>query len=222
MISLTTVDRVQALRYAGMHGAPDAHLSALTDICEKRLLSAVSPRSCERVYALARSPKGILCKGSRLLLTGRDIEAHLEGCTHALLLCVTLGEGADRAIRAAQAEDVTAGLLMDAMASAAVEQVCDLAEAAMLAKLPEFHAAWRFSPGYGDLPLDIQGDFLAAVDAPRRVGVCVSDSGLLLPRKSVTAIIGLSDKPLERHRMGCSACNLANTCPYRAKGAHCK
>lgn len=222
MITLTAIDRAQAFRYAGMRGEPDARLSALADDCEKRLLSAVSPKCTERVYPLEASPKGILCKGSRLLLTGSDIAAHLHECSHAVLFCATLGEGADRAIRAAQAEDITAGLLMDAMASAAVEQVCDLAEAEILAKLPEFHTTWRFSAGYGDLPLSIQGDFLAAVDAPRRVGVCVSESGLLIPRKSVTAIIGLSENPVERRRKGCAACNLSKTCPYRAKGAHCK
>lgn len=222
MITLTAIDRAQAFRYAGMHAQPDARLSALADECEKRLLAALSPRYTERVYPLMRLPEGIQCRGSCLLLTGQDIAAHLLDCSHALLFCVTLGEGADRAIRTAQTQDITMGLITDAMASAAVEQVCDLAEAEMLAKLPDFHATWRFSAGYGDLPLAVQGDFLAAVDAPRRVGVCVSESGLLIPRKSVTAVIGLSDTPLERHRKGCAVCNLSTTCPYRAKGAHCK
>ena len=222
MITLTAIDRVQAFRYAGMQAQPDAQLSAAADECEKQLLSAVSPRYAERVYPLEQTAQGILCRGSRLVLTGKDIAAHLEGCSHALLFCVTLGEGADRAIRTAAAQDILMGLLTDAMASAAAEQVCDLAEAEMLARLPDFHATWRFSAGYGDLPLALQGDFLGAVDAQRRAGVCVSESGLLIPRKSVTAVIGLSDKPVEQHRKGCAACNLSITCPYRAKGAHCR
>ncbi len=221
-MTLTAIDRRQALRYAGMQGDADTNLSALMDKCEKRLLSDISPRYIYRVCELDFGKMGIACKGSRLLLTGADIAAHLAECTHAVLLCVTLSQGADRAVRMAQAEDVTAGLLTDAMASAAAEQVCDLAEAEILSRFPNFHATWRFSAGYGDLPLDIQGDFLDAVDAARRIGVCVSESGLLLPRKSVTAIIGLSEKPMERHRKGCAVCNLAKTCPYRAKGAHCK
>ncbi len=222
MITLQSIDRAQAFRYAGMHGQPSAQLAALADVCEQQLLSAMHPRFIHRVYPLVFSENGIACKGSRLLLTGRDIAAHLKDCTHSILLCVTLSEGADRAIRMAQTQDVTAGLLTDAMASAAVEQLCDLAELQILETLPNFYATWRFSAGYGDLPLDIQEDFLAAVDAPRRIGVCVSESGLLIPRKSVTAIIGLSKQPVERHRKGCAACNLSVTCPYRAKGAHCK
>lgn len=221
-MTLGSIDRSQALRYAGMRGDADAPLSALADVCEKRLLSVISPRYIHRVYPLESCDAGIACKGSRLLLTGTDIAAHLEGCSHAVLFCATLSQGADRAVRTAQAEDVTAGLLTDALASAAIEQVCDLAETEILAGLSDYHATWRFSPGYGDLPLQLQGDFLDALDAQRKIGVCVSESGLLIPRKSVTAIIGLSEKPVGRHKKGCAACNLVNTCPYRAKGAHCK
>lgn len=222
MISIGRIDRTQAFRYAGMHGEPDAVLSALADDCEKRLLSAISTKYTYRIYPLESTSDGIACRGSSLLLTGKEIAAHLEGCSHALLFCATLGEGADRMVRAAQVQDITAGLLTDALASAAVEQVCDLAEREILAELPDLHPTWRFSPGYGDLPLALQGDFLAAVDAMRRVGVTVSDSGLLIPRKSVTAIIGLSDAPVQKGKRGCAVCNLSKTCPYRAKGEHCR
>jgi hypothetical protein len=216
------VDRSQAFRYMGMHTAPDAAFLALADICEKQLLSAVSPACVHRVYALEHREEGILCTGSRLLLTGQDITSHLRGCSRAVLFCATLSLGADREIRRACADDVLKGMMTDAMASALTEQVCDLAEAEILKALPESYATWRFSPGYGDLPLDIQGDFLAAVNAEKRLGVCVSESGLLTPRKSVTAIIGLSDTPVSRGRRGCAICSMSRTCPYRAKGAHCK
>lgn len=222
MIRLDSIDRRQALRYAGMRGDADTAISALAETCEKRLLSVITPRYIHRVYPLEFCENGIACMGSRLLLTGADIAAHLDGCSHAVLFCATLSQAVDRAVRTAQAEDLTAGLLTDALASAAIEQVCDLAEAEILAGISGFHTTWRFSPGYGDLPIGLQGDFLDALDAQRKIGVCVSESGLLLPRKSVTAIIGLSEKPIERHRKGCAACNLMNTCPYRAKGAHCK
>lgn len=222
MISIGRIDRTQAFRYAGMQCEPDERLAALADACETQLLSAVSPKYIHRVYPLEFRSDGIACTGSSLLLTGKEIAAHLQGCSHALLFCATLGEGADRMIRAAQVQDITAGLLTDALASAAVEQVCDLAEREILAELPDLHPTWRFSPGYGDLPLALQGDFLAAVDAMRRVGVAVSDSGLLIPRKSVTAIIGLSDAPVQKGKRGCAVCNLSKTCPYRAKGEHCR
>ncbi len=216
------IDRAQAFRYMGLHGEVPPFLGELADSYEPQLLAAVAAKYTYRMFSLTFTEEGVLCEGSGICLEGRDIRAHLEGCSRAALFCATLSMGADTAIRRAAAEDITAGMLTDAMASALTEQICDLAEAEILAGQPGLYAAWRFSPGYGDLPLTVQEPFLAALDAPRRIGVCVSESGLLTPRKSVTAVIGLSDRPLRRSRRGCAACNLVKTCPYRAKGAHCK
>ena len=46
----------------------------------------------------------------------------------------------------------------------------------------------RRSPGYGDLPLALSRTILAELDAPRKIGVSITDSNLLVPSKSVTAI----------------------------------
>ncbi|MBR3258643.1 MAG: vitamin B12 dependent methionine synthase, partial [Eggerthellaceae bacterium] len=51
-------------------------------------------------------------------------------------------------------------------------------------------------PGYGDLPLEVQPDLLGLLDASRRLGITLSDSLLMSPTKSVTAIVGL--RPAER------------------------
>ena len=52
----------------------------------------------------------------------------------------------------------------------------------------------RFSPGYGDLPIEVQKDFLPLLDAERRLGITLSESCLMAPSKSVTAIIGVASK----------------------------
>lgn len=219
---LTAVDRRQAFRYMGLHGAPSPQLLSLADVCEKALLSVIRPRYVHRIFPLVHREDAILCEGSTLLLTGEDIRHHLEGCDRAVLFCATLSAAADAQIRMQQQREITAGVMADAMASALIEQFCDQAEQEMLAACPDAHATWRFSPGYGDLPLSVQPAFLTAIDAERRTGVCVSESGILIPRKSVTAIIGLSDHPVQRQKRGCAICNMAAHCPYRAKGEHCK
>ena len=111
--------------------------------------------------------------------------------------------------------------MTDAMASALTEQLSDAAEAEILAGLPGLHPTWRFSPGYGDLPLTVQDDLLRSVNAEKRLGVTLSESGMLIPSKTVTALIGLSDHPVPKGKRGCAVCNLNKTCPYRAKGVHC-
>ena len=49
----------------------------------------------------------------------------------------------------------------------------------------------RYSPGYGDFPLEAQRELLALIDAPRKVGVWLTDSLLMVPSKSGSAMIGV-------------------------------
>ena len=80
---------------------------------------------------------------------------------------------------------------------------------------------WRFSPGYGDLPITLQREFVRVTDAEKRIGLTVNEGGILLPRKSVTAIIGLSKEPIPKQRRGCAYCNMNKTCQFRRGGTHC-
>lgn len=212
MISLSSIDRTQAFRYMGLHCEPDSQMLQTADICEKKLLSAVKPRYCWKAFQKEQL---------RTILIGQDIQNHLELCSQVILFCATLSQGADTCIRIAQTSDVLAGMMTDAMASALTEQLCDEAEQEILSQFPEKFSTWRFSPGYGDMPLEVQPDFLRIINADKRLGICVSEGGLLIPTKSVTAVIGLSDAPLPKAKKGCAVCNLSKSCPYRKRGVHC-
>ena len=60
---------------------------------------------------------------------------------------------------------------MDALASAAIEEVCRIADEDIKGQIDGEFLTWRFSPGYGDFPLEIQKEFLEAVNAPKRIGL---------------------------------------------------
>jgi len=47
----------------------------------------------------------------------------------------------------------------------------------------------RYSPGYGDWDLTVQKELLGMVEA-KSIGVTCTDTFILQPRKSVTAVIG--------------------------------
>ena len=81
---------------------------------------------------------------------------------------------------------------------------------------------WRYSPGYGDYPIECQGAFLSALNAGRLIGLTVTESNILLPRKSVTAVIGISEKEIESsEKRGCDSCKLRETCKFRKEGKGC-
>ena len=217
------INRQEAFRYMGlMEKNISPEIEQMADECEKRLLEAASPKF-HWVYAEIGeiSVDAVTLKGYKLVLRGRDISAHLKDCFGAALLCATLGEGVDRLLRTVQTEDMAKALTMDALASAAVEQVCDAAENEIRSRFPGKNTTWRFSPGYGDFPLECQGDFLAAVNAMRTVGVCLNGGGLLTPTKSVTAVVGISDSSIPAKRRGCGSCKMRESCTFRKSGGHC-
>jgi len=105
-------------------------------------------------------------------------------------LCGTLGAAFDQwqrqraAVSAAEAyESQRLGLaeverLMDGLEAEARREV----EAGGETLLP------RRSPGYGEMPLELSREILEKLDATRKLGVSLTETNLLVPSKSVTAI----------------------------------
>ena len=127
----------------------------------------------------------------------------------------------DVLIRKTQSGDMLQGLALDCAADTAVEQGCDQIELELQAMFPGCSFPFRYSPGYGDLPLTVQGELLSLLDAPHRVGLTASASHILIPRKSVTAILGVSDREIARNKRSCLGCPAQGGCQYRKAGGHC-
>lgn len=216
----------EALRYLGYgQNEPDPATAALMARCERELLAKIRARFLYRVFPIEtmdERQKTVSLTGCRLVLSGRDILSHLAGCEKTVLFCATLGAGVDTLIRRAQVEDMRCALIYDAMASAAIEQVCELAEEEIRDACAPYHMTWRFGAGYGDLPIEIQGDFLNVLEAQKKIGLCVSASHMLTPGKSVTAVIGLAKHEIARARRGCAVCHARDHCPFRKRGERCE
>ena len=210
------INIAQAARYFGARGEPDAATLELLQRCAVPLLAAATPRAVWlEADVSALTAAGILCGG--------DVMRHLEGCPQAVLLAVTLGPGLDAQIRRAGVGDIAAGVASDALGSALAEQAADAAEAELRQWVAQEgkYLTGRFSPGYGDWDLAVQPKVAAALDTARRAGLCVTDTNLMTPRKSVTAILGVSDHPVKGHLAGCGHCALRTRCEYRKRGKTC-
>ena len=215
-ITLTHIPREEVLRYLGCPGTEDPATLALVEGCSARLLAAARPKWTYRVFDLAVQTDGVRLDCG-LLLPGRDLAAHLRGCSRAALLAATLSAPVDALLRRAQAEDLAAAVALDCCATAAVEAVCDLAEAEIRVRFPGCSFPFRFSPGYGDLPIELQDPILRLLDAPRRVGLCATDRHILTPRKSVTAVLGISDGEISPQKRGCASCTFRDICKFQCK-----
>jgi hypothetical protein len=118
----------------------------------------------------------------------------LRGARFAACVAATAGIALDRAVSAAMdAGEITEGYLMDSVGSETVEAAVDELHWKILKRLAEGHGCRvtpRFSPGYGDWKLTVQAK-LVQTSGGDRIGISVTPSSLMIPRKSVTAVLGL-------------------------------
>lgn len=221
MMTLNPISKEEASRYMGIKGVPDEKISEMLDRCEIIVRESVRPKYVYRKTTVCFTENGVLLGGVNTVLSGMDIKKHLSGCTEAVVMAVTLSAEADKLIRRTAVTDMAEALAVDCLCSAGVEQVCDRVEKEIFEKVKAKYRTWRFSAGYGDLPLDIQKDLLLFLNAQRRIGLTVTENSLLLPSKSVTAIIGISETPVERGRKGCESCQMKGSCAFSASGKTC-
>ena len=184
------LDRREIARYLRTE-----QFSALPEI-EREVESAIaeampqlSYRLCYAEFALTVHD-GALDLGFARVRSGA-LAKNLAGCTHVVVFAATIGLALDRLITKYSRLSPTRALCLQALGAERVEALCDAFENDI--RLASFggriHA--RFSPGYGDLPLDFQREIFRLLDPPRRIGLTLNESLLMSPTKSVTAIIGI-------------------------------
>lgn len=158
-----------------------------------------------------------------LELKGKDILTHLENCFGIILTAVTLGTSVDNLIRKYETTNITKAVVIESICNVIIEEVADNYEDELRTRLKQnnLFATCRYSPGYGDLPINIQQDILNILDANRKIGLTVSSSGIMIPRKSITGILGISNVHVKGKLAGCKNCVLKDKCTFIKRGISC-
>lgn len=211
-----TIDRAMWLRYLGAGGwTPDEATAALLEKAERAVWETATPRGVWRALPFAALP---------LETAGTDLARHLQGCDRMVLMAATLGGEIDALVRRLEVSDIALGAAVDAAASVLLESVCDALETTIRAEITAQGAylTGRYSPGYGNCPLELQDELCLALDTVRGMGLAVTPQHLMTPRKSVTAILGVAAHPVTGARAGCAHCLLRETCAYRKRGKTCE
>ncbi len=217
-----TPDRREVVRYLGYRGnVPDDNILEEIEDCVRELQQSATPRFVyERFpFSVKISPNGekLLCFED-LQIRSRNLARNLEGCSGVYLMAVTLGPGPDRLMKRASVSKMSRAVILQAAAAAMTEVWCDrINERIRLEAEGEgLYTRPRYSPGYGDLPLEMQKDISRILNMPKEIGVSLTNTFLMTPSKSVTALIGVSDRPGACRGRGCEECEAAQNCAYRA------
>ena len=172
----------------------------------------------ERTLALIEDA---LTEDGRIIIGNMEIRStslgrNLKGCTKAVLFGATLGAGVDRLIRRVSLTDMARAVILQACAAALLEEYCDEEQLKIGAELEKegLYLRPRFSPGYGDFDIRYQEPLMRMLDCAKTIGLTMTDSCMMTPTKSVTALIGASPVKERCPVQGCEACGKKD-CEYR-------
>ena len=199
-------------RYARA-GEPDAAVRARAEECLALVQSKLTYRVCWQEFPL--SIMGDEVDAGFATVTSASLARRLEGCHRVMVFAATVGLDVDRLLARYGRTSPAAALWLDAIGTERVESLCDAfcEEWEREVAADGLHATRRFSPGYGDLPLELQRDVFRVLEPSRRIGLTLNESLLMSPSKSVTALVGLGCEKVTRGEP-CTACSKAD-CTYR-------
>lgn len=205
--------------YLGFGGVkPNRDAIKLVDECIREIQDISNPKYTYEIFDIKRQNKVLFLKGSNVIFGEKDILHYLKNSSKAVLMAATLGLEIDRKISLYMKTQPAKGVVLDACASAAIESLCSEVESEIksIAFAQDLYAAFRYGPGYGKFSLHFQFEILQALDAYRKIGLSVTESFLLSPRKSLTAIMGLGQTGPGKgeNRTKCMSCSAVN-CQYR-------
>lgn len=215
MSDLLKVDRREVRRYLGIR--QDTNDPKLDDLIERavcRVAAAATPRFIKREMPLKCGEGQALVGDCRFI--GNALVDHLNGCNKVLLFAATLGSEVDRLLSRDSITSPSLAVTQQAAAAAMIEVFCDDVCRKLELSYRENGLSFRprFSPGYADFSLDAQPVILSLLDAQKRIGLTLTDSGMLAPMKSVTAVIGIGTVSQECHACGCATC-MHTDCAFR-------
>lgn len=218
---LTAIDELEAVRYAG---SPDMSVYSpqTTSLICREMLLRVQPAACWEEYDYREAERLVLAPNP-YTLPSADVGRHLQGAEKVALLAVTIGAAAEDISRTLFAEGrYSEALLAEGAASAAVEQAADQFCTYLAKKYQKqgLQLTSRYSPGYGDWALDEQPVALALAGGGT-IGITLTKSLMLTPKKSITAIVGWRQEQAKTPQASaCAACPKLD-CTMRKEGKTC-
>lgn len=130
-------------------------------------------------------------------IISNELSRYLNSCSAIYLFAATLGPKIDQQIQRMQKIDPVKAVVMQATGAMFIEKYCDkvCADLKTDAAKDGFATKNRFSPGFGDVPLETQRLFFKILDCSHKIGLTLMDTLIMAPEKSVTAFVGC-ERPL--------------------------
>lgn len=200
----------EVLRYAGCKSESGLPEGLLED-CIKEVEGVLSYKVCYMISDVKTADGR--CDFGSFAVRSNDLARNLADCGSAVVFAATVGVGIDRLISKYSAVSPLKAVLFQAIGAERIEALCD-AFCADIQRKTGLYTKPRFSPGYGDLDLVEQRSVFRVLNCRKLIGLTLTDSCVMAPSKSVTAIAGLSENFPGVSPDKCAECGNKD-CAYR-------
>ncbi|MEA3470056.1 MAG: vitamin B12 dependent-methionine synthase activation domain-containing protein [Thermodesulfobacteriota bacterium] len=162
-------------------------------IQHNRLQELINPRVTWKEFSIAQIEKTGVTLDSGTSFKSRKMSRAFQGATSVVGFIATIGQRIDREIESLMNGGALAhGYVADSLGSGAVESLADRFhnDVAKEVGRQDHSVGLRFSPGYCDWPVTEQQKLFSLLDN-KAVGVKLSNTSLMTPRKSISALFGI-------------------------------
>jgi hypothetical protein len=165
--------------------------------------SLLQPRAVWDFQPLEVHPPNRLIVNGAFTIESEKVFRWMSGSVGLALAAVTLGPALDEKVaELSTSNDLTRAFLLNAYGAEAAE--------ALMSRLNRVISDWakeknqettkRYSPGYGDWHISAQKELLKHLEA-EKIGIQLTEQFMMIPEKSVSAIIGI--KPIKGENHSC-------------------
>lgn len=168
-----------------------------------------------QIFDLKKQEDGTLQFGN-IETQSKGLTRNLKDCEKIVVFAATLGTEVDRLQARFSIMDMAKAVILQACAAAVLEEYCDACQQqiADVVEKDGYYLRPRFSPGYGDFSIEFQKNIMQLLNCAKKIGLTITDSYMLSPKKSVTAVIGMCRTNEKCHQSGCEVCEKIN-CEFR-------
>lgn len=185
----------QVLACLGYRGneADDNVLNAIKHAQEELIKTCGNAKEVSGIWECKTDAQAVKFAGCEI--KSKSFAMHMEGAVFVGIVAVTMGALADMLINRYTATNMSHSVIVDAVASIMINEYCGKAcdNLATNIKLKNLKATRRFSPGYGDFSLNYQKEIITVLNADKRIGISLTEGFMLVPSKSITALVGFKE-----------------------------
>ena len=181
-------------RYAGFSRTrlTDSQMIELARSAVDEVSKAMNCRCVYTKFPLTFLPENRIC------FAGKEIQSqhlmlNLHECHSVYLFAATLGPAVDKLIQRETKINPAKAVMLQAAGAMFIERYCDL----FIEFLTEEEGREnnrlrpRYSPGFGDVPLEVQKIFFELLQCQKNLALTLNDTLIMSPEKSVTAFTGV-------------------------------